>query len=107
MAKSKVIYLINPAGCMHKVTREHARAKMKESAGYRPATKEQIAKYYDARDEAKQKKKSFIQSHEKPLFAPWTPEPPEDQELPDQALPVEQKEPEEPEEEPAISPEAE
>lgn len=89
MAKSDVIYLINPAGCMHEVTRDHARTKMKESAGYRVASKDQIKKYFDAIEAAKRKEKPFIQSHEKPLFDPWTPEPPEEQELPDQSLPKE------------------
>lgn len=89
----KVIYLINPAGCMHEVTREHAAVKMKESMGYRVANKDQIAKYWDAIKAAKQKKKPFIQSHEKPLFEKWTPEPPEEQELPDQALPEQKRAP--------------
>lgn len=86
MAKTDVIYLINPAGCMHEVSRAHARARMKESAGFRPATKKQIAEYFDAIEEAKRKKKPFIQSAEKPMFEPWTPEPPEEQELPDQTV---------------------
>jgi hypothetical protein len=68
--KEKVYYIVNPAGAVHVVTREHARSRLRQ-VGYRMATKEEVAAY----------KKAKVQVHDQPIAEPWSPEPEPEPEL--------------------------
>ena len=82
MENEKVYYIVNPAGCIHNVTKEHARMRLKQ-LGYRLATADEIKKYQELQQEALRLKKSFIQSADKPICKPYSAEPPDEQELPE------------------------
>lgn len=56
-------YLVNPAGAVHGVDREHARWRL-ATAGWRMATEEEIARYRSQR----------VQRHDRPIAAPWSPD---------------------------------
>lgn len=57
-------YLVNPGGAIHGVDRDHAAWRLK-TAGWRLATEEEIATYLA----------QPIQRHDRPICAPWTPDP--------------------------------
>lgn len=52
MAKKKVVesnerfFIVNPAGAVHEVTRDHAQARLGQ-VGYRAATQDEIKKYLE------------------------------------------------------------
>lgn len=81
MENEKVYYLVNPAGAIHTVTKEHARMRLKQ-IGFRLATAEEIKKYQELEAEAKRMKKHFMQESGKPICKPHSVDP-DDQELPD------------------------
>lgn len=57
-------YLVNPAGAIHGVSRDHAAWRLK-TAGWRLANEEEIAAYL----------KQPLQIHDRPIAQPWTPDP--------------------------------
>jgi hypothetical protein len=65
-------YIVNPAGAVHSVTREHATTRLQQ-VGYRLATDEEIEKF----------KSSKIQRAGRPIAEPWSPVPPEPPEVPE------------------------
>ena len=69
----KCYYLVNPAGAIHQVPETLTKIRLK-SAGWRLATKDEIAKLF--RNKGVQNTKHMICNR-------WTSLPPEDQELPD------------------------
>ena len=64
-ADTDVLWIVNPAGALHQVTRAHARERF-QSAGWRKATPEEIAEL---------QKRGGKQVFDNPIAAPWTPEP--------------------------------
>lgn len=58
-------YLVNPAGAIHEVTREHARERLK-IAGWRLATAAEVAELAARGGE---------QRADDPICPPWTPDP--------------------------------
>jgi hypothetical protein len=62
--KDGAYYIVNPAGAVHGVTREHARGRL-ATAGWRMATEDEIATYQSQE----------IQRHDRPIAAPWSPDP--------------------------------
>lgn len=66
--KPKRYFIVNPAGAVHEVTREHARARLKQ-VGYRMATRAEVVAYKRA------------PSHRGlgPVAAAWSPEPQPDE----------------------------
>lgn len=62
----KSYFLVNPAGAIHSVSREHARERLK-LAGWRLASQAEV-------DELRAR--SGHQRWDDPICAPWTPEPP-------------------------------
>lgn len=62
--KGGAYFIVNPAGAIHGVTREHARERL-AVAGWRMATEEEIAAYQGQK----------IQRHDRPICAKWTPDP--------------------------------
>ena len=74
--EEKSYYLVNPSGAIHQVPDTIARDRLRV-AGWRMATKEEISKLFKANGR---------QVSGKPLCAPWSPVPPEKQELPDQPV---------------------
>jgi hypothetical protein len=64
MGKTQVYYIVNPAGAVHTVTREHAAERLRQP-GYRQATKDEIEQY-----EAQE-----IQRADRPIAKPWDPTP--------------------------------
>jgi len=71
--EEKTYYLVNPAGAIHVVSKEHARARLKQP-GFRLAEKEEIQKLQE---------QGFNQTWDHPICKKWTSEPPEEQELPE------------------------
>lgn len=63
-AGTKRYFIVNPAGAVHEVTREHARARLQE-IGYRMATAKEVAAY----------KKAPAHRGLGPVAAAWSPEP--------------------------------
>lgn len=59
-----VYYIVNPAGAIHGVDREHARDRLK-IAGWRLASEEEVATY----------KGQPIQRADRPICQPWNPDP--------------------------------
>lgn len=57
-------YIVNPAGAIHGVTRDHAATRLKV-AGWRLATEEEISTYLG----------QPIQRHDRPICEPWTADP--------------------------------
>jgi len=57
-------YVVNPAGAVHGVTREHAAARLR-TVGWRVATAAEIAEY----------EKRTEQRFDDPIAEPWNPEP--------------------------------
>lgn len=70
-----VFYIVNPAGAIHAVSREHARWRL-ASPGWRQATVEEVAEL---------KRRGNNQVHDHPIAPPWSPEPTELPELEEQA----------------------
>lgn len=71
--QNNTFYLVNPAGAIHNVTREHARARL-EQLGWRLATEEEIVKYQGQE----------VQRFDQPIARPWSPDPDEQLKLPDE-----------------------
>lgn len=88
MPEEKGIYLVNPAGAIHLVTREHARERLR-LVGWRVAKPHEIAELQKREAAVVKAKKAGERSHatqtfDAPIAAPWSPEPPEEPELPDE-----------------------
>jgi hypothetical protein len=66
-------FIVNPAGAIHSVSYEHAKARL-ALPGWRMATAEEVAKL---------KARGGNQVHNKPICQPWSPEP-QEIELPDE-----------------------
>ena len=66
-ALEDVIWIVNPGGALHLVTREHAREKFRE-VGWRKATPAEIAEL---------DKRKGNQRFDDPIAEPWSPEPAE------------------------------
>ena len=62
--KNGGFYIVNPAGAIHTVTREHATQRLR-IAGWRLAEDHEIETYKEVR----------VQRHNKPICEPWSPEP--------------------------------
>lgn len=62
-ALEQKIYLVNPAGAIHVVSREHAKWRLR-SPGYRKATAAEIAALEAA---------DGFQRFDQPIAAPWSP----------------------------------
>lgn len=62
-AEEKRYYIVNPAGAVHEVTRDHAVVRLKQP-GYRMATPDEVAAYQAAR----------LQRYDRPIATPWDPE---------------------------------
>lgn len=75
--EEKAYYLVNPAGTIHVMPDTLARDRLK-IAGWRMATKDEIAKLF---------KQNGYQTSKKSIVPKWAPAPPEDQELPEQIKP--------------------
>ena len=71
-------YLVNPDGAIHAMPYSLAKLRL-AIIGWRMATKEEIAKLH---------KQKGVQRFGNPICKPWSPEPPEEQELPDKPKPV-------------------
>lgn len=69
----KGYWIVNPAGCLHLVSREHASQRLRQ-AGYRLATKEEIAELQAC---------GGLQEHDNPIVPRWAPTPDADPILPD------------------------
>lgn len=67
-----IYYLVNPAGAIHSVDREHARTRL-AVAGWRLATEDEIATY----------KSQPVQRSDAPIAPKWTPDPDLQIELPE------------------------
>lgn len=59
-----VYYIVNPAGAIHGVDREHAKWRL-AAPGWRLATEDEIATY----------KGQKVQRSDKPICVPWSPDP--------------------------------
>lgn len=64
-APEKVYYVVNPAGTIHGVDREHARGRLRQ-AGWRLATAEEVAELTT---------RGGHQTWDDPICEPWAPEP--------------------------------
>jgi hypothetical protein len=62
------LWIVNPGGALHLVSREHAREKFRE-VGWRKATAAEIAEL---------EKRQGNQRFDDPIAEPWTPEPTEE-----------------------------
>lgn len=62
--ENKRYYIVNPAGAVHEVTREHA-AELLKKVGYRKATAAEVTAY----------NKAPIQRADKPIGKPFTSDP--------------------------------
>jgi hypothetical protein len=65
-------HIVNPAGAIHSVTREHARTRL-ATVGWRMATPDEVAAY----------KGQTIQRYDDPICAPWSPDPDAQLDLPE------------------------
>jgi hypothetical protein len=61
----KTYYIVNPAGALHEVSYEHARARLRQ-IGYRTATAEEIAEL---------KRRGGNQRFDDPIAEPFNPQP--------------------------------
>jgi hypothetical protein len=69
-------FIVNPAGCIHEVDRDHAAGRLKKSPGWRMATKEEVALLSsDRRGPNGTKIASGEQRYDAPICPPWTPDP--------------------------------
>lgn len=64
-APEKAYHVVNPAGAIHCVTREHARERL-AIAGWRLATAEEVATL---------KERNGHQRADRPICRPWSPDP--------------------------------
>jgi len=81
--EEKSYFIVNPAGAIHKVTREHAENVLK-NPGYRPASTEEIQKLHD---------QGGNQIWNKPICKPWSPKNLPDQKIPFKPAPAKVEEP--------------
>lgn len=72
--KDEVFYIVNPAGAVHTVDRDHCKYRLRQ-VGYRLATEDEIKAYQSQR----------VQRPKNPIAPPWSPEPDVDITLPDEA----------------------
>lgn len=70
MTKKKDYYIVNPAGAVHGVDYQHARARLRQ-VGYRQATETEVEEYMERQ----------VQRFDDPIAAPWNPEPEPEPEL--------------------------
>jgi hypothetical protein len=80
--KEKFYYLVNKAGTIHIVDKEHAKWRLSQ-VGYRLATKAEADKYEALKADANRKKEPFAQDWEHPICKPWTADPDIAVELPE------------------------
>lgn len=59
-----IYYIVNPAGAIHGVDRDHAKWRL-ASPGWRLATEDEIAAYKGAK----------VQRSDRPICTPWSPDP--------------------------------
>lgn len=68
MATSKktrsAYFIVNPAGAVHEVSREHAAQRLRQP-GFRKATADEVKAFQGQR----------VQRHDRPIATPWNPEP--------------------------------
>ncbi len=69
---NKRYFIINPAGALHEVTKEHATERLTDDPRYRMATKAEIKKYLDYL--ASQKKNGSMSRAFPPVAPRWKPE---------------------------------
>ncbi len=68
-------FIVNPAGCIHEVERDHAANRLKV-AGWRMATKDEVAQLNtDRRGPNGAKIAAGEQRADAPICTPWTPNP--------------------------------
>lgn len=72
-ARERVYYIVNPAGCIHDVDREHAANRLR-IVGWRIATSAEVAELHARGGE---------QRANNPICAPWAPDPDLGVELPE------------------------
>lgn len=60
----KRYYIVNPAGAIHEVTKEHASNRLRQT-GWRMASADEVKAYKSER----------VQRFDRPLAQPWTDEP--------------------------------
>lgn len=63
--KGGAFYMVNPAGAIHVVTRDHAYERMRTHVGFRLATDDEIEQYSESRK----------QVWDQPIAEAWNPEP--------------------------------
>lgn len=68
--QEKAYHIVNPAGAVHAVTREHAQLRLRQ-IGFRMATPDEIAAY----------QKRAVQAFDNPIAEPFAPTPDETPEL--------------------------
>ncbi len=61
----KRYFIVNPAGAIHEVTREHAAWRLRQGAGWRMATAAEVKKYLA----------TPVQRYDRPLADPFDPTP--------------------------------
>lgn len=61
----KIYYLVNPAGAIHTVSREHATLRLQSDARYRIATPEEVEVFKEIK----------VQRADRPIARPWSPDP--------------------------------
>lgn len=62
--KGGIFWIVNPAGAVHSVTKEHAAVRLKTSLGWRKATEAEIKKAIEAP----------LQRFDDPICKPWSPD---------------------------------
>lgn len=70
--KDGVYWIVNPAGAVHNVSKQHGVDRMMTSLGYRWATEAEITKCINRE----------VQRFDDPICEAWSPEPPEPIETP-------------------------
>lgn len=70
----RTYFIVNPAGAIHEVTREHATMRLKQ-VGFRLATRDEVAEL---------NKRGGNQRWDRPICQPWSPDPDVEPDLPDQ-----------------------
>ncbi len=70
-AQEKRYWMVNPAGAVHEVDREHAAMRLRQGGGWRKATQAEIRQYLSTR----------IQRWDKPIAPRWQPDPDDEPEV--------------------------
>lgn len=75
-------FIVNPAGCIHEVDREHAHNRLKYFVGWRMATKAEVAELNtERRGPNGARLAPGEQRADAPICTPWTPDPDQQIEL--------------------------